>query len=320
MGLTNLYYLNGADLASSTSVFFDVYLTNLAPDGWYSQDGIVREQVGGILQAAAPCESCAPPCGIEWLADDSTNEYIEYVSTINTTPALGCVRIDIDTTLSTNTVFGFRCFYGPNIYNYAVGQLNGYVQAPASDITYLSDGVCTSPAYPCGFVYKQKKLDFFYSYYYTGNTVAGCLTTSNVITVPSTTIDRYTMFIPKTIVGEDDVSLYLYALNFGGACQLNARVSVLCPILLPKISVYTGQTFVDGAAACAFTPTSWSSAYIGYINGSFGSISVGDILFMDSSSATPWYFLPGWYLFTNGPDIIAFETDANGVIINIQNC
>ena len=54
------YYLN-ASFASATCVFNDDDLTDVADNGFYSADGIVRELVDGVLLPQQPCS----PCGVE---------------------------------------------------------------------------------------------------------------------------------------------------------------------------------------------------------------------------------------------------------------
>jgi len=56
------YYLGGGStLASAVSIYIDAALTTQAPNGYYSQGGIVREQISGVLQAQQSC----PGCGTE---------------------------------------------------------------------------------------------------------------------------------------------------------------------------------------------------------------------------------------------------------------
>ncbi len=50
----NCYY-DGPTLSASTAIYTDIALTVLAPDGFYGEGGIVREQVGGVLQPQSNC-------------------------------------------------------------------------------------------------------------------------------------------------------------------------------------------------------------------------------------------------------------------------
>lgn len=61
MATQGTYYLNAASLALASAVYSNAGLTTLAPDGFYSDGSIVREQVSGVLQAQSAC----PGCGVE---------------------------------------------------------------------------------------------------------------------------------------------------------------------------------------------------------------------------------------------------------------
>ena len=59
----NTYFFDGVNFSSATALYSDAALTALAPDGFYAQNGIVRQQTGGLLLNAQSCDSCAVSCG-----------------------------------------------------------------------------------------------------------------------------------------------------------------------------------------------------------------------------------------------------------------
>lgn len=59
MAINSTFYLDAADLTLATSVYLDSSLLNLAPDGFYSDGTISREQSSGILLTAETCTSCS---------------------------------------------------------------------------------------------------------------------------------------------------------------------------------------------------------------------------------------------------------------------
>ncbi len=63
MATLGTYYYNGSSFASATAIYTNSALTILAPDGYYSDAGIVRQQLSGVLLNASACVSCATPCG-----------------------------------------------------------------------------------------------------------------------------------------------------------------------------------------------------------------------------------------------------------------
>ena len=58
MAINSTYYLDAADLATATAVYLDLLLVNIAPDGFYGDGIITREQSSGILLAEENCPSC----------------------------------------------------------------------------------------------------------------------------------------------------------------------------------------------------------------------------------------------------------------------
>jgi hypothetical protein len=60
MATSSTFYLNGPSLASATAVYTNASLTTLAPNGYYSDGTIVRQQASGSLLPQSTCPSCAP--------------------------------------------------------------------------------------------------------------------------------------------------------------------------------------------------------------------------------------------------------------------
>jgi hypothetical protein len=58
MAINSQFFLNAADLSLATAVYIDSNLLNIAPDGFYSDGTISREQSGGVLLAATTCPAC----------------------------------------------------------------------------------------------------------------------------------------------------------------------------------------------------------------------------------------------------------------------
>ncbi len=58
LSTTNYYLDGGSTLASAVGVYTDSTLDTQAPNGYYSQGGLVRQQISGVLQAQQTCPSC----------------------------------------------------------------------------------------------------------------------------------------------------------------------------------------------------------------------------------------------------------------------
>lgn len=59
MATQGTYYLDAPSLAEATVVYQDAGLTTLAPDGYYSNGTIVRQQLEGVLLPAQACPTCS---------------------------------------------------------------------------------------------------------------------------------------------------------------------------------------------------------------------------------------------------------------------
>lgn len=60
MSINSVFYIDTQNFSTATSVYEDVHLTDLAPDGFYSYNGVYRQQVSGILYDQYACPSCTP--------------------------------------------------------------------------------------------------------------------------------------------------------------------------------------------------------------------------------------------------------------------
>ncbi len=90
MATSGTYYLNAPNLGSATAVFTDSALSVCAPDGFYSDGLIVREQVGCVLLPQVSCPSCANSC--DSTVSGSGGEGIYYIN-VDTGDILGAIII-----------------------------------------------------------------------------------------------------------------------------------------------------------------------------------------------------------------------------------
>lgn len=58
MAVESVYYLDAPSFSAATAVYTDAALTTVAPDGFYSDQSISREQVSGVLLPQITCPSC----------------------------------------------------------------------------------------------------------------------------------------------------------------------------------------------------------------------------------------------------------------------
>tara|TARA_R100000541_G_scaffold27447_1_gene36755 strand:+ start:5622 stop:6662 length:1041 start_codon:yes stop_codon:yes gene_type:complete len=100
MAQLGIYYFNGTSFSTASAIYTNATLTTLAPDGFYSNAGIVRQQLNGILLNAQSCDSCAVACGDGVTASVNNQN--------------GWFQAQVDLANSTGAVI-LRCFLGGSI-------------------------------------------------------------------------------------------------------------------------------------------------------------------------------------------------------------
>lgn len=99
MAINSTYFLNAADLASATAVYLDSSLDNIAPDGFYGNGTITRQQSSGILLITEDCVGCGIPLDWSFNEISGTGEMILYVNEIavetRTVSAVGTYFVNV---------------------------------------------------------------------------------------------------------------------------------------------------------------------------------------------------------------------------------
>ena len=126
MAINSTYYLDAATLSLATAVYLDSALSLIAPDGFYGDGTISREQSGGILLTANTCSTCSLQEGqrstigiVDPESVDVCAEELETVVYIQTSNPLTITSGDI----ACNSNDPLDIFDGDNLY-YLVS-LNG---------------------------------------------------------------------------------------------------------------------------------------------------------------------------------------------------
>ncbi len=154
MAVTGNYYLNGPSLGSSTAVFTDVDLTVCAPDGFYSDGTISREQVNCVLLPQQVCPNCIENAiTLEYNATSASDLFC--VSSVQVTAymALGDTFLTASQIFQTNSLTtpmadGFYKEFGSNIYRENSGS-NLQIQQPGPVCPPPSQLYLSGVAIPC---------------------------------------------------------------------------------------------------------------------------------------------------------------------------
>ena len=250
-----VFYFDGLNFSSATSVYSNQALTTLAADGYYAQNGIVRQQLNGVLLNAQSCSSCGVDCGSGISASFSGPGYFSAdVNVANSTGAVvlyfymgNSIPDGVQATFNNVLHNKLTCFNNHNGVTLIDCDRNtnldyaGVNNQPASGNNFTLVGNDRGPS-ACGTYNNLTERNLIgSSYVATGgtrsvtivNNMVGCATdTSN----PSSPV--FTMVVPKTDVNVTSVKVEIFA-PFAGTFF---TWEIFCPVALPS---FTGSALQD---------------------------------------------------------------------------
>jgi len=294
------FFLDGITLGNSTAVFTNAELTTLAPDQFYSDNTISREQVSGKLLPQQVCPSCAVSCGETINVNGTTGIY---TLDFDAGTAIGAMRITFN---PASIPDGFKATFNSVVYNKFsspnVGRLESTVNNAA---TYIG-----SSSANCGLPKTTLNVPIF-NYIAASNTFVntGVTQTETVVAgqvqlgaPPGASV----MVIPKTTASPSIVSL-----NIAGVCTSTAwGVSIDCPIQLTGFSAS-----VLGATVGTVCPLTLGETFYNVIvTGSAGNPALHDFVFSDVNGSIA--LLNVYYKISGGRYMRVIE----GIITEIDNC
>jgi hypothetical protein len=297
------YYLDAPSLSSATVIYSNANLTTVAPNGFYSDGTIVRQQVSGVLLPQNTCPSCVTPCG--GTISGSGGQGIYYLSS-DLGADTGAVIITFD---PFGVPDGVLATFDGQSYNGLSSPAFGWLQGSAGLPTYIGN-TGANCGIPSGSPYTLSQFE------YDGSSFAPLGTTTSV-TILSGQLDftagdpgSCVMVIPKTTASPSVIDL-----KFIGPCSGTAfNISVSCPTALTEFQ--STSMFASSVLACAATIN--QSYYVAYVNGDAGVLGLYDLVFSDPNGE--FKLSAGYY---KTPDAGAndwFQVDANGVIIAFGTC
>jgi hypothetical protein len=317
MATSEIYFLNGPTLSSSTAVFLDNNLSICAPDGFYSDGTIVREQVDCVLLPEVICPSCTVPCGLNISATQLRGIY--YINT-NTGPNTGAIVIRFN---PLNAPDGIIAQLGPNSYNGVSSQNAGWLQGlPLGEPTYLGNS-----ASDCNIVSNSPHANVDRFQYQDGS-FAPLGTTETINVVSSQTLFTpfapgiCTMVIPKTVTTYPTLNIDIIGL----CTETLFNIEISCPEQLDTwVGSFPGST---SQSACLLGLS--TDYYYVHVNGSGGVLGLYDIVFSDPNGANPLplgYYNTGnmsldydWIFVSNNGVVTEFGLCAEPVKYLIERC
>jgi len=311
MPISNTYYLNGSTLSTATTVSINPSMNVPAPDGWYSDGVIVRQQISGILGPPSPCPSCGTQsCSTTSALHTELGGQGVYIANVNVGASSGAVVIRLNTI---NAPEGILVEYNGNKYNKLSEVGSGIRQAPTTpDVlpTYIGNTATCNPAAGASYYLNEYIWDGLqYNLAPSAQTVN--VAASQVFNTGNNSTG--VMVIPKPPGGPDTMKVSV----FGTCDPANFSIEIPCPERLEPY--YSTAGYADPDLACNNSPN--QIYYVAYVNGSGGNLDLYDYVFSDSTGLSP---LPdGYYAapihlhqnFGNNKDVYHV---VNGVIIGVH--
>ena len=297
------YYIDGNSLATATAVYTDAALTICAPDGYYSDGLIVRQQISCVLQAVQTCPDCATGCGSPISA--SGNQGV-YLLTLDTGTDIGAIIVSFN---PLSIPDGIRATYNSVVYNELSAINDGYhASTTPGNFTYVgvtaNDCGISGTTYP-SLVEKEYNGTSFVN---TGNIQSVTVAAGDVSLSP-TQPGSCVMVIPKTSASPSDILIEMV-----GPCSSTAfQISAACPVLLTGFTSST--TGPDKEIVCGYLTT--ETYYNAPVNGTSGVPGLYDWVFEDAYGQTT--LSDGWYNISGNPNGDAMQV-ADGVVTLFNNC
>ena len=303
MATSGTYYLNGPNLATSTAVYLDAAFTTCAPDGYYSDGTIVRQQITCVLLPEVVCPACASTCG-DLISVNGTTGF--YNIDVNTTNSLGAIVITFDVL---NAPLGILAELGGVFTNGMSSQFYGWLQGTLGSPTYIGD-----IAQDCGVVTYSPITVTEYEYQNNSfQNIGGIAVPVNIGQTVFTLTNPGTckMVIPKPTNNYTILSVQLAAL----CANTNFNIQVDCPVQLPSWNGGVNSSSITGACLTVVSEV----YYYVHLNGSGGVIGMYDMVFSDPNGEYP---LPAGYYYTGAmsPLYTWVQVDGNGVVIALGTC
>ena len=304
-----IYFLNGPSFTTTTAVFLNSDLSVCAPDGYYTDGLVVRQQVDCVLLPVIPCPSCATDCPIDY-GQGVLDPEGAYKISFDSGTSLGAIIIMFN---PKKYLDGIKVEYNGLTYNSVSSTMFGYLSAPSGLATFLGNDANITPE-GCQLDGETFVLD---EYIYNGSSnTFDASGITNTITVDASqnllTADdpaNCYLVIPKTTATPSVVNITIYSICGKGDWELYAE----CPQILGTFFASIKQSEVIYPESCTIPTT--QPYFIVYVNGTEDALDLYDWVFKDQYGAV--VLDDGYYrcdVLASGDDTFRVE---NGVIAEL---
>lgn len=308
MALSTKFFYDGISLDTSTKLYIDKLGLVAAPNGFYRENGIVREYLNGEFVSSDTCD-CPNNC--DYMGELTSASRIVYDANFDVGSSTGAIVLRAT---PTNKNFGMSATYNSTTYKDVY--VGGSLLATAGD--FVIWGNTPSFSENCPNIYTDQTYTNVPNYIMSNNIfyASGSIPTVIALTsqVFNTGLVLGMIIIPKTSSVINDLSVRWYGLCPDYAANIEGN----CVEALTPFEVYSDpyETEID---ACSATPKAPDTYYCVKRNPSEPNIMSYDVAFQDDTATTP---MPsGYYIYSvAGPNKNVINIGANGIILSITEC
>jgi hypothetical protein len=310
MATLGSYFLNGPSLSSSTSIFSDIGLTTIAPDGFYSDGVTSREQLSGILLPETICIDCGTPCGEPINASGGQGIYLVNLNLGSSLSNVGAVIIRFR---SQQVPDGIRVVYNGVTYNKLSSPISGVQQSSAGANNFTVIG---NSAFDCGLAGNTTNFPTLTEYLYEEGSFVPTGNTQDITIYPGDVVLGSFSGLAFMVIPKPNVDPAIANIQVIGPCSGTVwDITTSCPELLPEFS--GSERYEDPIISCSdsFTRT-YYFAKVHLALDSF--VGLYDFVFKDAYGVN--MLGNGFYLINN----VALPNKVievnNGVVVSISDC
>tara|TARA_R110000803_G_scaffold192624_1_gene255510 strand:- start:1163 stop:2113 length:951 start_codon:yes stop_codon:yes gene_type:complete len=283
MGVLGNYYYDGTSFASANVLCTDSALLNTAADGWYSQGGVYRSLISGILNTVVTCPSCVYGCGS---AAVSSSVYGRHIVNVDIGNTIGAVLIEFTVASPLNAARATWTWNGITASEYSSPNF-GYCEGLIGDENVL--GIANA--------FGSSGLNFTGTdYTYQGGVFnAGAVSTwgpyankaaGGVDLTLGGGYGTLIMVVPKTLASPDTLQVIVDTTSAVGTNNFSLKVN--CPVQLPSFSGLQNN-FLPLSGACFNTDPDDYIFYHAVVSSlsSPSNPAVHDWVFHDANGSLP---------------------------------
>lgn len=312
MAINTTFYLDAADLVSAVSIYLDSNLINLAPDGFYGNGLITRQQSSGILLPAEDCATCGTPCGQIISTLGEMGIYLLNIDLGSDLSDVGAVIIRFD---PFKVPEGIRVIYDSLVYNKLSSPEDGLHQSETpGNFTIIGNSSNTGSCSP--FWYPDGATIDLNEYLYDGN-IFNNTGNSQQVTIDINDISlgftpgNSVMVIPKLNATPNVINIEL----IGPCTEVFWDIQVECPALLPSFS--SSQVSANDNVSCE--APFFNTFYFAKVHIDVDTwVGLYDYVFSDAYGE--FKLADGYYLTDNVASPNKVLKVENGIVTQITNC